>query len=247
MCATPELAYIQFMDPTIVFTIILVIVVAGFVWDTLLEWLNARTWQPNMPPELADFYTPEKYDEARNYHREHDRLSLIDSVVGFVVMILLLTLGGFAWLDETLRQVTEDWMLLPMLYFGVLLLFAKLISLPFSIYGTFVIEEKYGFNKTTPGIYASDLAKSLALTIVLGGGFFILFLWFVKATGDLFWLWTWLASSAVTLFFVMFYTSLIVPMFNKLTPLEEGELRSAIERYAQAVHFKLQNVLVIDG
>lgn len=236
------------MDAHTVFVVIIAVVIAGYVWDTLLDWLNTRTWQPTMPPELADFYTPEKYDTARQYHREHERLSVIGSFVSFVAMLLMLLLGGFAWLDDLLRNhVTEHWLLLPIVYFAVLVVASKIAGLPFSIYGTFVIEEKYGFNKTTPGIYIADTIKGLALMAIFGGGFFALFIWFYHATGSLFWLWGFLASAAVMLLVAMFYTSLIVPLFNKLTPLDDGELRSTIEQYAKAVDFKLQNVFVIDG
>jgi STE24 endopeptidase len=124
---------------------------------------------------------------------------------------------------------------------------SDILNTPFSIYDTFVIEEKFGFNKTTPKIYVLDKIKGWLLSAIIGGGILALIVWFYETVGELFWVYTWIAISAFMIFMSMFYSSLIVPLFNKQTPLEEGELKDEIQGFSSKVGFKLQNIFVIDG
>lgn len=227
--------------------IILLIYLLGSLLDRILSWLNMRHHQRELPTELADYMDAEAYAKAYDYHRTNFRFGLLRSGLSIALTTALLASGGFGWLDEQLRQFTEHAIWLPLLYFGVLFILSDLLSLPFSWYQTFTIEEKFGFNKTTPRTFWLDKLKGYVLTIVLGGLVMGILLWLVAELGEGFWLWFWLFISLFTLFMNVFYTSLLLPLFNKLTPLETGELREKIETYSQQVRFPLDNILVMDG
>ncbi|MDH5368201.1 MAG: M48 family metallopeptidase, partial [Cyclobacteriaceae bacterium] len=159
----------------------------------------------------------------------------------------LLWFGGFGWLDGQLRSIIDSEIVLSLSFFGVLFIVSDILAIPFSLYGTFVIEEKFGFNKTTPKTFVMDKLKGYVLAIILGGGILALLMWLVQEMGHNFWLYFWIAIAVFTLFINMFYTSLILPLFNKLTPLEDGELKQAIETYSKKIKFPLDNIFVIDG
>lgn len=159
----------------------------------------------------------------------------------------MLYLGGFAFLDGLAWSFTDNQILLALFFFGIIALGADLLSLPFSIYATFVIEEKFGFNKTTVKTFILDKVKGLLLGGLIGGGLLALIVWIFAATGPWFWLIAWALISGFMVFMSMFYSNLIVPLFNKQTPLEDGELRDAIETFSVKTGFKLKNIYVIDS
>lgn len=235
------------MTPFTVFNLIIAFILAGFVLDRVLEWLNVNNWKSDIPDEMKEYYNIEKYNKARNYEKESSRFALISSAFSLLTILLMLYLHGFAWFDELIRQKTENVYFLPMMYFGFLFILSDILSLPFSIYSTFVIEEKYGFNKTTAKTFILDKIKGYMLGIIIGGGILAAFIWFYESMGEFFWVSAWIFISIFSILMVMFYTSLIVPLFNKLKPLEEGELRSGIEMYCTEVGFRLKNLFVIDG
>ena len=230
-----------------IFILILLFILFGFVLDRILTYLNVRNWKQTVPDEMKDVYDEDKYRKAGDYERERTKFGLISSLYSLVLILLMLFLDGFAWLDSEIRNYTENAYFLPMIYFGVLMIASDLLSMPFSIYSTFVIEEKYGFNKTTVKTFVFDKIKSYVLGILLGGLLLYVFIWFYESMGEYFWLSAWIFLSVFSIFMVMFYTSLIVPLFNKLEPLEEGELREGIENFCEKVGFKLNNLFVIDG
>ena len=154
---------------------------------------------------------------------------------------------GFAWVDQIARNITDNEIFVTLIFFGIIMLANDFISTPFSYYQTFVIEEKYGFNKSTKKLFFTDKLKGWLLTILIGGGILALIAWFYQKTGDQFWIYTWVFIAVFSIFMTLFYSSLIVPLFNKQTPLEDGELRSKIEDFAKKVGFKLDNIFVIDG
>ncbi len=162
-------------------------------------------------------------------------------------MLLMLLLGGFAWVDSLVREYTTHPILMALFFFGILGLAADLLSTPFSAYSTFVIEERFGFNKTTVKTFILDKLKGWILGAIIGGGLLSLIVWIYLATGSYFWFFAWLAISLFSVFMTMFYSTLIVPLFNKQTPLAQGELRDSIEKFATKVGFKLDNIFVIDG
>ncbi|PSR03580.1 MAG: peptidase M48 [Bacteroidetes bacterium SW_11_45_7] len=226
---------------------IIVFIVFEYVFSRILDYLNHKHWSSEVPEEMKDVYDEEKYRKAQDYEKAKGRIGLISSTVSFILILGLLLFDGFAWLDEWVRQYTEQPIPMALLFFGVIGLVSEIISLPFSIYNTFVIEERFGFNKTDAKTFISDKLKGLLMSAVMGGGLLAIVILVYQWSGDWFWLIAWIIITGITLFFTMFYTSLIVPLFNELKPLEEGELRSAIERYAQKINFPLDNIYVIDG
>ncbi|MFN2395907.1 MAG: M48 family peptidase, partial [Bacteroidales bacterium] len=209
------------------FYIILAILVIDFLFDRLLDYLNSTRWSNKLPGELKGIYDEEKYRKSQNYLRENMRFGLLTSSLSFVLIIAFLLLGGFPFLDNWVRQYTENPILMALLFFGVIGLASDLLSTPFDIYHTFVIEEKYGFNRTTVKTYITDKLKGWLLAIILGGGLMTVIIWFYQVAGNYFWLYAWVFLTFFSIFMAMFYSNLIVPLFNKQTPLEEGELRDA--------------------
>lgn len=227
--------------------IIIVIISVEFILERLLNYLNTTRWSNVLPQELYDIYDEEKYRRSQDYARVNMRFGLITSTISFLLIISLLLLGAFGWLDQWVRQFTTQPVLMAMLFFAIIGLISDLLSTPFDIYDTFVIEERFDFNRTKPSTYLLDKLKGWLLAILLGGLILAVFVWFFDIAGALFWLYAWLFFTAFSLFMAMFYSTLIVPVFNKQTPLQTGELRSAIEALANKANFSVDNIFVIDG
>lgn len=229
------------------FYIIIAIVILEFCWEQYLNYLNRKMISPLLPEKLKGIYNEEEYARQQAYSKENSKLGLISDSLSFVIILFILFFGGFGWLDIQLRTLTENYIWLPLSFFAVIMLGSQLISLPFSWYDTFVIEEKFGFNKSTPTLFVTDLIKGLLLSAILGGIILAVIIYIYQYAGQWFWLLAW---GVVTLFSVvmnMFYSEWIVPLFNKQTPLEAGELRTAIEEFCWKAGFKLDNIYVIDG
>lgn len=235
------------MTPESIFYIIIAIITIDFMVERLLEYLNSTRLSPKLPQALEGIYDAEKYQKSQQYEKETTRFGLVADSFNFVLIMLMLFLGGFVFIDQLARHITEHYILISLVFFGILMLASDIISLPFSIYSTFVIEQKYGFNTTTRKTFILDKLKGWLLGIVIGGGILALIIWLFYATGQWFWLLAWGAVGAFSVFMTFFYSSLIVPLFNKQTPLEEGELRSAIENFCKEAGFELKNIYVIDG
>jgi STE24 endopeptidase len=231
----------------ILLLVIVVILVGEFLFDKYLDHLNLKSLQPELPPEAADIYDAEKYRKSQEYYKANYNFSMLTSIINFVLMLAMLLLGGFAWLDEHVRMYTTNPVWMALLFFVVLGIAADIIGTPFSLYHTFVIEEKFGFNKTTIKTFLLDKLKGYLLAAIIGGGLLALIVWIYGMTGKYFWLYAWGVMAAFMMFATMFYASIILPLFNKLTPLPEGTLRSAIETYCSKVGFKLNNLFVMDG
>ncbi len=231
----------------IVLYIIVAIIILDYLFDRVMDYLNASRWSKTLPEELKGIYDEEKYRKSQEYSRANMYFGTLTSTLSFLFILLMLWFGGFGYLDDFVRQYTEHDVWMALLFFGIIGLASDVLSTPFDIYGTFVLEERFGFNRTTPKTYVLDKVKGWLLALVLGGGLLAVFVWFYKAAGSLFWLYAWILFSAFSIFMTMFYSTLIVPLFNKQTPLEEGELRSAIESFAKKAGFRLDNIFVIDG
>ncbi len=234
------------MEQTI-FVIIVLFIILDFLLERILSYLNAKSWTKNLPDQLKGLYDNEKYQKAQAYDKANTKLSLISSFFSLIIILTMLFIGGFAYVDQLAKSITANPILITLTFFGILFIASDLLGLPFSLYKTFVIEEKFGFNKMTVKTYVLDKIKGYALTIIIGGGLLTAFIWFYQNTGTTFWLYAWIIFSVFTLFFTMFYTTLIVPLFNKLTPLEESSLKNKIEAYARQVNFSLKNIFVING
>lgn len=234
------------MERTIYIAVI-AIMCFGFVLGKVLSYLNKTTWKETLPDKLKDFYSKEEYQRAKNYHREHGKLGAISGLISFILMLCFFVFGGFGWVYDLTGNWSANEIIRALIFFGLLGFASDLLGMPFGIYSTFVIEEKYGFNKTTVKTYVLDKLKSYMLSIILGGGILALLIWLIQLLGTDFWLLTFVVIIGLSFFFNMFYTTLILPLFNKLTPLEQGELREAIEEFARKVNFPLTNIFVIDG
>jgi STE24 endopeptidase len=235
------------MEPDLILTIIISITIVSYVTDQVLDYLNLKSQRTDIPKEVEAFYEKEKYLKSLAYHRELTKFSFLTSALSFLLSLVMLVTGGFGWLDSLLRPYLHGDITLALGFFAILMLASDLLTLPFQWYGTFVIEEKYGFNKTTVRTFITDKLKGYLLTAIIGGGLLSALIYLVETIGPNFWIWFSAIAALFVLFINMFYTSLILPMFNKLKPLPEGELKSAIERFAKKVNFPLDNIFVIDG
>lgn len=200
-----------------------------------------------MPEELQGIYELEEYKKSQEYDKANSSFGFITSTFSILLMLAMLYFDGFALLDGFIRDYTTHPILMAMMFFGLLMIASDILGLPFSIYSTFVIEERFGFNRTTAQTFVLDKLKGYIIGGLLGGGLLALFIWFYESAENLFWVYAWIAFSGFMILMTTFYASVIVPIFNKLTPLEEGELRSAIEEYCVKVNFKLDNLFVMDG
>jgi len=235
------------MSPEKILIIILAITVISYVFDQVLDYINLRSQKTDIPPEVESFYEREKYWKSLAYNRERTKFSFITSAFGFVLSVGMLVSGGFGWIDSILRPLIENEILLALAFFGVLMLASDLLTLPFQLYNTFVIEEKYGFNRTTIKTFITDKLKGYTLGALVGGTLVSLLIYMIQAIGPSFWIWFSIVAAIFILFINMFYTTLILPMFNKLTPLDNGELKNSIEAFSQKVSFPLDNIFIIDG
>ena len=235
------------MSSEILFLVIVFIILFNFSFEQILDWLNLRARSPELPEKLKPYYNEEKYVKSYSYHRENYHFSNISGLFSLGLILVMLSLDGFAFLDDYLGNYIQNEILLSISYFAVLAIGSDILSLPFSYYSIFHIEEKYGFNKMTVKTFVSDKIKSYLLGALIGGILLYAVIWFYQETGTYFWLWTFAVIAVFMLFMTAFYTSTILPIFNKLTPLEDGELRDAIERYAKSVDFQLDNIFIIDG
>ncbi|NJB72289.1 STE24 endopeptidase [Saonia flava] len=235
------------MEKSSLFYIIIIILIIQFLLDTFLDYLNYKRYNEPVPKELDDVYDNKEYLKSQAYKKTNYRYGLLTSSFSLVLTLSFLIFGGFEWVDSLVRETTYHPILMALLFFGIIMIGSDIVSTPFSYYQTFVIEEKFGFNKTTKRLFFLDKIKGWLMMAVLGGGILALVIWFYQTAGPDFWLYAWGIIAFFTIFMNLFYSKLIVPLFNKQTPLEEGSLKSSIEAYAQKVGFELKNIFVIDG
>lgn len=235
------------MNPEVIFIIIVLFLCMDFVVERVLEWLNMRAMSPQLPEKLKGIYDEKEYERFQNYKRENDRFGLLSSTFSFVVMLVFLCMGGFGWYNDWVVTLTGSVVWQTLLFMLGLSLASEVIGLPFDWYATFRIEEKYGFNKTTGRTYWLDMVKELLVSSVIGGILLSAIVGFYLWVGPLFWLYAWGVVTLFSVFMSMFYSQLIVPLFNKQTPLEAGNLRDKIEAFAHEAGFRLNNIYVIDG
>ena len=235
------------MNANTVLYIIAGILIIDFALERILSYLNANHQQKKLPDELTDIYDQEKYSKSLNYFQANHSFETISASFSFILMLAMILTGAFGKLDYVLRSRINDPILVALCFFGILFLISDLINIPFSLYRNFVIEDKFGFNKMTLKVFLFDKIKSYILTAIVGGVILYILLYLITNIGANFWLWFWLVISAFLLLVNMFYTSLIVPIFNKLVPLPAGDLRDKIEEYSRKINFPLDNIFVIDG
>lgn len=235
------------MTPNTLFYILIGILIINFMVDKIVDSLNAKHFDDAIPSELSDVYDETEYKKSQAYKKANHRFSNITSLFSLIMTILFFFLDGFAFVDELARSFSDNSILIALIFFGVIMIGSDIITTPFSYYKTFVIEERFGFNKTTKKTFILDKVKGWIMSAIIGGGIIALIIWFYELTGTTFWVYAWILVAVFALFMNMFYAKLIVPIFNKQTPLEEGELKSAISDYSNKVGFTINNIFVIDG
>lgn len=225
---------------------ILALLVFNWLLSLIVETLNVRNVSTEIPDEFKGIYDGEKYAKSQRYLKDNTRFGQVQAGMMLPLTIAFILLGGFRWINGIALAASDQMIVQGLVFGGILILLSQLIGLPFSIYDTFVLEEKYGFNKTTPKTFVLDTLKGLLLTVLLGAPVFALVLW-IFSTVPHAWLWAWVALSVIQLFILFIAPVVILPLFNKFTPLEDGELKTKIEDFAAAQKYKLSGIFKIDG
>lgn len=227
--------------------IIIGILLLDYIIERGLAYLNTRNVKTDLPPQLKGLYDAEAYSKQQSYFKENQRFGLITSTFSLLLILAMFAVGGFALVDMFAQSLVENAILVSLIFFGIIFFANDLLSIPFDLYDHFVIEQRYGFNKVTPKIFVSDKLKGWILGALIGGGLVALISKIYELTADYFWILAWAVMALFSIFITMFYSQLIVPLFNKQTPLENGELRDEIEKFAQKAGFTLNNIFVMDG
>ena len=235
------------MTAQTIFYILIGIIIVKFLFDSYIDALNAKHFNDVIPKELEGIYNEDEYLKSQNYKKTNYRFSILTSTFSILTTLLFFMFDGFAIVDNMAKSITSNSLLITLIFFGIILFASDILNTPFSYYKTFVIEEKFGFNKTTKKLFIIDKLKGWFMLAIIGGGILALITWFYQLTTHNFWLYAWALVTAFSIFMNMFYSKLIVPLFNKQSPLEDGDLKIAIEGFAKKIGFKLDNIFVIDG
>ncbi|MFH1368503.1 MAG: M48 family metallopeptidase [Elusimicrobiota bacterium] len=227
--------------------LVLAIITAGYIFSFIVDKLNVSSAVPGLPEEFKGFYDGDKYAKAQAYLKENTDFGLLTSGMFACIELPFIILGGFNFADRIARGFGYGEIATGLIFAGLLLGAAQILKIPFSAHHTFGIEEKYGFNKTTVKTFILDIIKSWALSAVIGGLVFALILWFFMAAGGFAWVYCWIAVALFEIFIVFIAPVTIMPLFNKFVPLEEGELRDSLQRYADSQGFKLAGIYKMDG
>lgn len=235
------------MSADALYWLVIVIVLAEFIYSSWLTLLNIKASHWPVPDLLKDLYDEERYRRQQDYAMTNRKFSLVSSLVSTLITLGIFAFGGFAAFDGAARAVSGSPVVQALVFWGIFYLISWVVSLPFDAWRTFVIEQRFGFNRSTPGLFVADAFKTLLLNMVIMGAVLALCAWIYTLSPRWFWLIAWGAVTLFSLFMQYFYSQLIVPLFNKQTPLPEGELRTAIEAFAARVDFQLDNIYVIDS
>ena len=234
-------------SPEIIFILLLGIIIFNFIKDFFLDYLNSKNFNNKIPEIISDVYDSEKYLKSQEYKKTQYRFSKYSKIFSLLIILSFFYFDGFIIVDSFSRNLFKSEILISLTFFGTIFFGNELLSLPFSIFFTFFIEEKFGFNKTSIQTYISDKLKSWILTILFGGGVLSFIIFQEQLIGENFWIVAWIFITGITIVINGFYAQIIVPLFNKQKKLENGELRSEIEKYSCKVGFDLSNIFIIDG
>lgn len=232
---------------TFIFYIIIVFVVGEYVFSQWLAWRNRKAAAPSMPLQLQGLYDEAKYAKQQSYFRENNRLSFYSSTFNTLLILVMFVSGGFGALYEYCAGLSDNNIAVTLIYFAILFIAYDLLNTPFAIYDTFVIEQRFGFNKTTKAVFITDKLKGWLIGGIIGALLISVIVFIYDKLGSDFWWAAFLVVMAFSLIMTMFYSQIIVPLFNKQTPLPDGELRDAIEAFSAKEGFRLDNIYVIDG
>ncbi len=225
---------------------ILALLIFNWLLSLIVETLNVRNVSTKIPEEFDEIYDDEKYAKSQRYLKDNTRFDQVQANIMLPLTIAFILLGGFSWINNIAKSTSDHMILQGLVFGGILMVISQIVGLPFSIYSTFVIEEKYGFNKTTTKTFIVDIFKGLLLTALLGAPIFALILWIFSSVTNA-WLWAWGSLSIIQLIILFIAPVAILPLFNKFTPLEDGELRTAIEEFSKKQNFTLSGIFKIDG
>ena len=231
----------------IIFFLILIIPVTGFIVERYLDYLNSLMWSDTLPEKLKGICDDEEYRKTQLYQKDNNRLSFWSSTFNLVVILVMIIAGGFAIVDNLARTFSTNSVVISLVFFGIIGFISDIINIPFGCYDTFVIEKRYGFNKMTVRTFITDHIKSWFIALLIGIPVLGLITWFYYKTGKNFWLYAWGLITLFSVFINFFYSELIVPLFNKQIPLPVGSLRNMIEAFSQKNGFILKNIYIIDG
>jgi STE24 endopeptidase len=229
------------------FTIIIMVVVIDYALNTIIDLLNFKKANSKLPSDLKDFLDQEKYQKAIKYHRSNTKFGLWSGFSSLIILLLVLIFGVFGDLDSFVRLHFDSVITQTLAFFGIIYILNDIWNIPWQWYSTFKIEEQFGFNKMTPALFWKDKLKGYVLTAIVGGILLSLLVFLITWIGQSFW---WIFWIVITLFMIganFFYTSWILPLFNKLVPLEEGSLREKIMNYGKSVNFPIENIYIMDG
>ena len=230
-----------------VFYLIIIFPLFGYLVARILDYLNGKMWSPELPEKLKGICDEDQYSRSQLYYRENNRLSFWSSTFNIVLIISMIAWGGFAFIDNLSRGFSNHMVLVSLVFFGIIGIGSEIVNIPFTWYDNFIIEKKYGFNTMKIRTFITDHLKSWFLAVLIGGPVLGAITWLYYRIGTSFWIYAWLLITLFSVFMNLFYSELIVPLFNKQTPLEPGELREMIESFAAKTGFQLRNIYVIDG
>jgi STE24 endopeptidase len=234
-------------SPEIIFILLVGIIIFNFIKDFFLDYLNSKNFNNKIPEIISDVYDSEKYLKSQEYKKTQYRFSKYSKIFSLLIILSFFYFDGFIIVDSFSRNLFKSEILISLTFFGTIFFGNELLSLPFSIFFTFFIEEKFGFNKTSIQTYISDKLKSWILTILFGGGVLSFIIFQEQLIGENFWIVAWIFITGIAIVINGFYAQIIVPLFNEQKKLENGELRSEIEKYSCKVGFDLSNIFIIDG
>ena len=235
------------ISPQIIFYLLISIILFNFIKDYFLDYLNSKFFDKKIPENLNDIYDKEKYQKSQDYKKTLYKFGKISKAYSLTILLLFFFFDGFLLVDNFARSLFESELLISLSFFGIIFFGSDILNLPFSLYSIFIIEEKFGFNKTTFRIYFFDKIKSWFITILFGGGILSFIIFQFETVGKDFWIVAWVFITTISVLINGFYAQIIVPLFNKQTKLEEGNLKNDIEKYSKKVGFDLSNIFVIDG
>jgi STE24 endopeptidase len=227
--------------------IILVTLLSGYLLNLITNMLNLKHLSPVLPEEFRGTFDAEAYKNSQEYTRVYTRFGFLTSTISLLITIIFWFSGGFNYLDNIVRAWDLGVIGTGLVYIAILIVLRSLLSLPFSVYTTFVIEERFGFNKTTVKTFILDILKGLFLGLLLGVPLLAGLLYFFNVTGNMAWVYAWIATTVFSLIVQFIAPTWIMPLFNKFIPLEDGELKSSIVSYAEDVKFPLKGIFVMDG
>jgi STE24 endopeptidase len=231
----------------LIYYLIIIIPLAGYITERYLNWLNSKMWTDSLPGKLKGICDEEEYRKSQLYQKANDNLAFWSSSFNIALIILMITTGGFAFIDSIIRGFSSHMVIISLLFFGIIGLASDLLNIPFSLYDSFIIEKKFGFNTMTIRTFITDHIKSWSIALLVGIPVLGLITFFYYKTGPSFWIYAWILITIFSVFINLFYSELIVPLFNKQTLLEPGTLRDKIEEFAGKTGFILRNIYIIDG